>query len=494
MDLGGFPITEVFIVVAVLLLISVLASKISDRFGIPALLFFLLAGMLAGSEGPGGIYFDNFALAQAVGVIALVFILFSGGLDTQWARVRPVLWQGGLLGTAGVLIGAVVAGLFAHFVLGLPVLVGLLLASICASTDAAAVFAAVRSGGFRLRGALAPLLELESGGNDPMAIFLTIGCIQLITEPATSPLDLVSRFFVQMSLGLLIGATLGRATALFLNRLRLGYDGLYPVITVAMVLLVYGATEALGGNGFLAAYVAGIMLGNQHFIHKRSLMQFHDGLAWLMQIVMFLALGLLVFPGELLPNMWIGLLFTAFVMFVARPLAVFLCLWPSKQQDRRDKLFISWAGLRGAAPIVLATYPALAGVNGAREIFHVVFFVVLVSVLAQGTTLTRVARRLGVLAPPVPPAEPAPVAPPPAAPPLLTEELRELDIQSGSSAAHRSIVELGLPPAFLIVLIRRDGESLIPNGGTQILPGDRLLVLADEDEFSRVAARLTPPV
>jgi potassium/hydrogen antiporter len=487
MDLGGFPITQIFLVVSALLLVSVLASKLSDRFGIPALLFFLLAGMLTGSEGPGGIYFDDFKLAQAVGVVALVFILFSGGLDTQWPRVRPVLWQGAVLGTLGVLIGAVTAGLFAHFVLGVPLLLGLLLASIGSSTDAAAVFAVMRSGGFRLRGLLAPLLELESGSNDPMAIFLTVGCIQLITEPSTGLPDLVTRFFIQMSLGVLIGALGGRLTALFVNRLYLGYDGLYPVVTLAAVLLIYGATEAAGGNGFMAAYVAGIVLGNQQFVHKRSLTQFHDGLAWLMQIIMFLALGLLVFPSELLPNMGIGLLFTAFVMFAARPLSVFLCLLPSRL-NVREKLFVSWAGLRGAAPIVLATYPALAGIPEARVIFHVVFFVVLVSVLAQGTTLTPVARWLKVLAPP----EEAAAVPdhPPTHP--LNEQLRELIIPLDSPAVHRTVVELGLPEGFLIVLVRRETDSMIPNGNTRILPGDRLMVLADDATYNRVAGQLAP--
>ncbi len=483
MILGGFPITEVFLIVATLLIVSVLASRVSDRFGVPALLFFLIAGMLAGSEGPGGIFFDDFKLAQAVGVVALVFILFAGGLDTQWSRVRPVLWEGAVLGTLGVLIGAIAAGLFAHLVLGMPLLVGLLIASIGSSTDAAAVFAVMRSGGFRLRGLLAPLLELESGSNDPMAIFLTVGCLQLITVPGASPLDLVVRFFVQMSLGVLIGILAGKLAARLINRLRLGYDGLYPVVTVATVLLVYGVAETVGGNGFMTAYVFGIALGNQQFVHKRSLTQFHDGLAWLMQIVMFLALGLLVFPSELAPNMGVGLLFTAFVMFVARPISVFLCMLPSKMH-LREKLFVSWAGLRGAAPIVLATYPALAGIPEAREIFHIVFFVVLVSVLAQGATLTPVARWLKVLAAPGEADDGQSMH-------ALSEQLRELVIPPDSSAVHRTVVELGLPEGFLIVLVRRERSSMIPNGNTRILAGDRLMVLAEDEIFNQVAGKLT---
>lgn len=309
-----------------LLLLSVLASKASERSGVPALLLFLLIGMLAGSDGPGGIHFDSPWLAQSLGVVALTFILFAGGIDTQWASVRGQLGRGLALSTLGVAITAGLVGLFAATVLRLTWLEGLLVGAIVSSTDAAAVFAVMRSRSVSLRGPLKPLLELESGSNDPMAVFLTIGLISLMTGTSTSVLDLVPLFTRQMVLGAAIGYATGKLMVVLVNRLRLEYDGLYPVLTLSLVLLTYSGSAALGGNGFLAVYLAGLMMGNSDFIHKRSLMRFHDGLAWLMQIAMFLTLGLQVFPGQLLPVVGTGLLLALFLMFCARPIAVFVTL------------------------------------------------------------------------------------------------------------------------------------------------------------------------
>ncbi len=283
------------IAAAGLLLISVLVSKISDRFGIPALLLFLGLGMLAGSDGPGGIYFDNPAIAQFVGVIALVLILFSGGLDTDIRQVRAVLREGLLLSTLGVLITALITGWVAIALLDLPPLVGLLMGAIVSSTDAAAVFAMLRSKGIGLKGNLKPLLELESGSNDPMAIFLTVGLIQLIQSAQQSPLNLIALFFLQMLVGGVVGWLMGRGMVWLINHIRLGYEGLYPALSLALVLLTFGIATILGGSGFLAVYLTGIVLGNREFIHRRSLLRFHDGLAWLMQITMFLTLVCCVF-------------------------------------------------------------------------------------------------------------------------------------------------------------------------------------------------------
>ncbi|MGE3809004.1 MAG: potassium/proton antiporter, partial [Gemmataceae bacterium] len=338
---------------AVILVFSVLASKVSDRFGIPALILFLALGMLAGSDGLGGVHFDDAAVAQFLGAAALALILFAGGLETRWREVRPVLGYGLTLATLGVLLTALTFGVFAYVVLGLSLLESLLLGSIVSSTDAAAVFSVLRSRNVGLRGQLKPLLELESGSNDPMAVLLTVGLVQMITQPDLSVTKLLILFGLQMPLGAAAGFIAGKGIAILVNRLNLGYEGLYPVLTLSLVLLTYSVTNLIGGNGFLAVYLAGIFLGNHDFLHKRSLLRFHDGLAWLMQIAMFLVLGLLVFPSHLVPVIGPGILAAAWLMFVARPISVFVGLLPTKL-SLSEKVFVSWVGLRGAVPIVLA--------------------------------------------------------------------------------------------------------------------------------------------
>jgi len=473
--------------VALLLLLSVLASKVSDRFGVPALLLFLVLGMLAGSDGPGGIYFDDATLAQFVGITALTLILFSGGLDTDWHSVRPVLRYGLALSTLGVLLTTFIVGVFAHVVLHSSLVEGLLLGAIVSSTDAAAVFAVLRSKGASLKGQLKPLLELESGSNDPMAVFLTIGLVQLLTQPATSLASLILLFGLQISLGMMAGYVFGKGIVFLTNHLRLQYEGLYPVLTLSSVLLAFGLTNLLQGSGFLAVYVAGIIAGNHDFIHRRSLLRFHDGLAWLMQIVMFLTLGLLVFPSRLFPVIGVGLLIAIFLMLIARPLSVFISLLPTRMLSVREKVLVSWVGLRGAVPIILATYPLLAKIPQADLIFNVVFFIVLTSVVLQGTTIPLVARWLHVDAPtpskPIFPIDHIPVS-------GIKCELEELVIPAGSSADGKAIVELGLPAEFLVVLISRSDEYLIPSGGTTLLAGDTLLVLAAKEIFQRVQSQI----
>ncbi|WP_322794445.1 potassium/proton antiporter [Bellilinea sp.] len=477
------------IAAAGLLLISVLVSKISDRFGVPVLLLFLGLGMLAGSDGPGGIYFDNPAVAQFVGVIALVLILFAGGLDTDITQVRAVLKEGILLSTLGVLITALLTGWVSMQVLGLPLEIGLLLGATVSSTDAAAVFSVLRSKGISLKGNLKPVLELESGSNDPMAIFLTVGIIQLIQFPNRSPLNLIGLFALQMLVGALIGLLMGRIMVWLINHIRLGYEGLYPVLTLSLVFLTFGITTILGGSGFLAVYLTGIVLGNREFIHRRSLLRFHDGLAWLMQIAMFLTLGLLVFPSRLVSVTGSGLLIAAALMLLARPLSVLIALIGS-QFAFREKLFISWVGLRGAVPIILATFPLLAQIPQADLIFNIVFFVVLTSVLFQGTTITPAARWLKLDAPAAPkriyPIEFTPVG-------GFKSELKELAVPPNSPMAGKAIVELGLPDDFLVVLIARQNDFVMPSGGTVIEPGDTLLALADAATFEEVCRRLCPP-
>lgn len=461
---------------AVLMLVSIVASKASGRLGVPALALFLVIGMLAGSDGPGGIYFDDPRLAQWLGVVALVFILYAGGLDTDWARIRPVLAHGLALSTLGVLLTAALMGLFAVVALGFTPLQGLLLGAIVSSTDAAAVFTVLRARSVRLREPLEPLLELESGSNDPMAVFLTVALTGLLTNPEASLLRLVPAFFQQMLLGALFGYGMGRTMAWIVNHVRLHVEGLYPVLTVALTLLTYAGTAVLGGNGFLAVYLAGLIMARSDFIHKRSLLRFHDGLAWLMQIAMFLALGLLVFPSRLPAVAGVAVLAALFLIFVARPIGVAVTLLPFRLPVR-DQTMVAWVGLRGAVPIILATFPRLAGLPQADLIFDIVFFVVLTSVLIQGTALTTVGRWLRVT-------EGRPILP--RAPLEVTRsdhlkgELLELVVPPGSAAIGRQVLELGLPKGALIVLIGRGSEHIVPDGNTVLAPGDHLLILADQ--------------
>ncbi|MGH7256266.1 MAG: potassium/proton antiporter [Nitrospirales bacterium] len=385
----------ILVIGSTLLILSILSTHASGRMGIPSLLIFLIIGMLAGSDGPGGIEFDYPQVAQSLGVTALIIILFAGGLDTTWRHVRPMLWRGVVLSTVGVAATASLVGWFASVTAGFSLFEGLLLGAIVSSTDAAAVFAILRARNIRLTSDLKALLELESGSNDPMAVFLTLGMIRLLTEPASSFEDLAWMFVLQMSLGTASGLAMGWGVEKLLNRARLEYEGLFPVLTLALVFLTYGLTSALGGNGFLAVYLVGLMLGRREFAHKAEIMRFHDGLAWLMQIAMFLTLGLQVFPSRLVPIFELGLVFSAFLMLVARPLSVLLALLWTRMR-LRELVFVGWVGLRGAVPIILATFPLLAGVPLADHIFHLVFFIVLTSVLLQGTSLPVVARWLGL--------------------------------------------------------------------------------------------------
>jgi potassium/hydrogen antiporter len=463
--------------ISILLLLGVLASKASVRLGVPALVLFLLIGMFAGSEGPGGIEFDYPRLAQSVGVVALIFILFAGGFDTNWTSVRPVLWQGVALSTLGVGLTAVLVAWFAVHVFNFSLLEGLLLGSIVSSTDAAAVFAVLRSRNVNLKAPLKSLLELESGSNDPMAVFLTIGFISLLTDKNASLADLLPMFALQMPVGMVLGWIMGKASVLVINRLQLEYDGLYPVLSLSLVLLTYGLTDALGGNGFLAIYLAGLVMGNSRFVHKRSLMRFHDGLAWLMQITMFLALGLQVFPSRIIPIAGIGLLMSLFLMLIARPLSVFLTL-AFTRMSLKEKTLISWGGLRGAVPIILGTFPILAAVPQAEMIFNVVFFIVVTSVLLQGTSLPIVARWLGL-------ESPLPSTPEYLlrleSPDSIRTGLAEITISSTSAAAGKQIVDLALPHEVVVMMVGRNQHAFIPTGRSILRAHDKLLVFADRE-------------
>jgi len=476
------PVEYVLLIGAVLIIVSIGIARLSENLGVPALLLFLGVGMLAGSEGPGGIYFDDAHLSRSVGVIALVFILFAGGLDTKWTEVKPVFRQATILATLGVLLTAVTVGLFAFSVLKFSLFTGLLLGAVVSSTDAAAVFSVLRSKNVSLRGRLKPLLELESGSNDPMAVLLTIGIIQIITNPETSLGSIALLFVVQMGLGIIFGLGFGKAMVFSLNRLTSYYEGVYPVFTLAFAAMAYAATAAVGGSGFLAVYLMGIYAANSEFVQKKSMLRFFDGLAWLSQIAMFVTLGLLVFPSRIIPIIWTGLMCSAFLMFVARPFSVFLSLL-FERMGWREKTLVSWVGLRGSVPIVLATFPLLAGVADAEAIFNIVFFIVLTSALFQGWSIPVVARLLRLDAPIQQrrqyPIEYAPM-------PGVDTQLVEFIIPYSSAIAGKRVVELGLPRDSLIVLVNRDENFFVPSGGTILDGGDVVLVLVNQNNLTGV--------
>lgn len=472
----------ILLVVSTLILTSVAIARATHNLGVPTLLLFLGVGMLAGSEGPGGIQFNDAALAQSVGVVALVLILFSGGLDTNWNDVRPVTGQAVRLATIGVVLTAAAVGVFVTLVLDFSVLEGLLIGAVISSTDAAAVFSVLRSKNVHLRHPLKPLLELESGSNDPMAVFLTVGMIGLITGSISSVGELTLNFVLQMGIGFLLGYAFGKLLVWTINHLKFAYEGIYSVFTLAFAAFTYSITALANGSGFLAVYIAGIILGNSNVVQKKSLLRFFDGLAWLSQIGMFVTLGLLVNPSELQTILIPGISIACFLMLIARPVSVFLSLLP-KECDWREKLFISWVGLRGAAPIILATFPLLANVSNAGIMFNTVFFIVLTSALLQGWSIPPVARLLRVDAPPLRkrryPIESVPIA-------ESDTELVDLTVPHGSSAAGKTIIELGLPQQSLIVLVGRGDEFIVPSGSTVLEVGDTLLVLVKQKDLPEV--------
>lgn len=469
----------------VLLLVSLVVSRLGGRLGIPGLLLFLGVGMVAGSDGVG-IQFSDYRLAQALGTVALCFILFQGGLGTNWAHTRPVVKKGLSLVTLGVLITAGVMAAAVHFAFGWPWLPAWLLGAIVSSTDASAVFSVLKERQLGLKGDIAPLLEFESGGNDPMAVFLTVGILELMAHPDQTVLDIIPLFMQEMLLGAVLGVLLGRAALLALSRFQLQFEGLYSVLSLALALTIFSATATLGGSGFLAIYIAGVIIGNAEFLHKRTVLSFHDGLAWIMQVAMFLTLGLLVNPHELLPTAGLALACALILVFLARPLSVYLGL-ALAHMPLNEKSMVAWVGLRGAVPIVLATFPLVAGIPQAHALFNIVFFIVLTSVLLQGTTLTWVARFLGVR-------ETLPVH---ATPPISytptgqgKNSMVEVEVMPGSSAEGQRIMDLKLPQEALIILVHRAGEYLIPKGATELLAGDSVLILAGKQELATVRQKL----
>lgn len=433
---------------------------------------------MAGSEGIGKINFDNPQLAQFIGIISLNFILFSGGLDTSWKSIKPVIWQGISLSTLGVLFTAVSVGCFVWFITDFTLFEGLLLGAIVSSTDAAAVFSILRAKNLGLKLKLRPTLELESGSNDPMAYFLTIAFLGLVINQDQSLYSIIPLFLQQILVGGTLGFIFGKLSKLIINRIKLDFEGLYPVLAIALMFITFSATSFFGGNGFLAVYLCAVYLGNHSIIHKKTIMKMFDGLAWLMQIILFLTLGLLVFPSRVLPVVGIGIFVSTFLIFIARPLGVFLSLMFFKMKMRR-RWYISWVGLRGAVPIVFATYPLLAGIEKANMIFNIVFFVSLSSVLLQGTTLSLVAKWLGVSLPfQFKPRSPVDAFLADGAKSLI----REIIVPEHNYSVGKKIVQLDFPKRAIIAMISRNDKFLTPNGATEIEPNDMLIVLTEDEK------------
>lgn len=477
----------VLLVGAFLFFFSILAGKASSKFGVPALLLFLSVGMIAGSDGLG-VQFENIQVAQTIGMVALCIILFSGGMDTKFEEIRPIIKPGVLLATVGVLLTAVITGFFIWWIFGMTIqsagmgfLSSMLLASTMSSTDSASVFSILRSKGLHLKNNLRPTLELESGSNDPMAYILVITLIELINMGSDPSYLLVGlKLLFQLAVGALSGFVLGKFTVYVINKIKIGNDSLYPILVFTFCIFIFAATYYLRGNGYLAVYVGGLVIGNSRFVHKRSSLNFFDGLAWLSQLIMFLTLGLLVRPSELLPVLVPGLITSLVIILISRPVTVFLCLLPFRKIPRRDKIFISWVGLRGAVPIIFAILPMVEQVPHARVMFNIVFVCTLVSLLIQGTSIPFMAKWLGL-----------------AEQPPNIRKLEEFDVEFSDEIKSitaeivikphmlekgSQLMDLTLPDKTLAVLVKRAGASFVPTGKTNLEVGDALLIITDDHD------------
>ena len=479
---------NILLIGSIILFVSILAGKASSRFGAPMLLFFLFVGMAFGTDGVG-IEFDSFATVQFIGMVALSIILFSGGMDTSFEEVRPILKEGVVLATVGVMLTALFTGTVIYYVSGwlgaqIPFTLSLLIAAVMSSTDSASVFAILRSKRIGLKENLRPLLELESGSNDPMAYILTIMLIQINLGAESSVGAVVLTFLKQMGIGAVAGYLMGRGGAEIVNRINVGNKSLYSVLLLSLVFFISSFTDLLGGNGYLAVYIAGIVMGNRKLSHKRTLATFLDGVTWLMQIVMFLMLGLLVNPHELLDVVWMGVIVGVAMIFFTRPLAVWLTLLPlGSKLSNKARHYISWVGLRGAAPILFATYPKLAGLDPNNTIFNIVFFITIFSLVVQGTTVGSFANLLGV----------ADKSPEKGFDIDLPDEVKaaltEVDIIEGGARDGALLRDVHLPEKTLVMMIRRGDKYIVPNGNTTLHRGDKLLLISEEIQVAQTEIR-----
>ena len=480
-----FTAENILLVGSILLFVSIIVGKTGYRFGVPALLLFLVVGMLFGSDGLG-LQFHNAKEAQFIGMVALSIILFSGGMDTKYTEIKPILVPGIVLSTAGVLLTALFTGLFIWWLSGmswtniqLPLITSLLLASTMSSTDSASVFAILRSQKMNLKHNLRPMLELESGSNDPMAYMLTIVLIQFIQSSGMGVGNILGSFIIQFIVGAVAGYLLGKLAILMLNKLNIDNQSLYPILLLAFVFFTFSITDLLKGNGYLAVYIAGMMVGNNKIMYRKEIYTFMDGLTWLFQIIMFLCLGLLVNPHAMLEVSVVALLIGIFMIVIGRPLSVFLCLLPfGKKITMKSRLFISWVGLRGAVPIIFATYPVVANVPGAHSIFNIVFFITIVSLIVQGTTVSWVARILGLYTPLEKTGNDFGVE----LPEEIDSDLRDVTVTEEILKKGETLKDMNLPKGTLVMIVKRGDEYLIPNGTLKLHVGDKLLLISEKNK------------
>ncbi|MFV0574752.1 MAG: potassium/proton antiporter [Vibrio sp.] len=470
-----FVIDQLILLAAVLIIFGILSSKLSARLGLPVLVMFLIVGMLAGEDGPGGIDFDNASIAHSLGSLALAIILFDGGLQTPFSSIKQVWKPASVLATLGVLMTSVITGIAAAFILDVSWLYGLLIGAIVGSTDAAAVFSLLRNADIHIHPKLKSTLEIESATNDPMAIFLTVGLLEIMVNDLKSGSGLLMLFVQQIGIGTAIGLACGWISVRVINKINLTTAGLYPVMVAALGLLSFGLSANLGGSGFLSVFITGVVMGNSRFVFQRSTFLFHDGLAWLGQIAMFVMLGLLITPSSLLDVWFEGLIIALVLVFIARPASVYPILKLFGFNPKEITL-ISWVGLRGSVPIILAIYPLIYGLPNANLIFNVVFFVVLISATLQGTTMPILARRLELTEPP---------PPTPAATLEITTlgssdaEIVQYQIGPSSRASGRRLSQIALPDGSVVAMISRGPKVIPPRGSTLLHAGDHLFIMME---------------
>jgi cell volume regulation protein A len=471
---------ELILVAGALLTAGLLASLLASRVRVPGLVLFLGVGMAVGSDGAGWIAFDDYDTARTVGIVALALILFEGGLAAGFPEIRPVLGPALTLAIVGTIITAVIAGLAAAWLFDFSSTEGLLVGAIVAGTDGAAIFALLR--GSTLRRRLARTLEGESGLNDPIAVLLVLGFIERLTHPGYGLADFAWLFARQLAIGTAVGLGVGYVAAFALREARLATAGLYPVATIAAVAVAFGAADAVHGSGFLAVYLVGLMLGSSQIPARQTIAAFHEGMAWVAQLTMFLVLGLLVFPSDLTAVALEGTVLALVLVFVARPVAALLCTAPFRF-SAAEQVVLGWAGLRGAVPVVLATFPVIEGVPRSHEFFNIVFFAVVLSTILQGTSFEPLARRLGVTtdepALPRPLAESGTIR-------RLGAEVLEFPVAAQDAIVGLAVRELGLPREAVVNVIVREGQAIPPRGSTRVRAGDRLHVLYREEASRRI--------
>ena len=483
-----FTAENILLIGSILLFVSIVVGKTGYRFGVPALLLFLLVGMLFGSDGLG-LQFHNAKIAQFIGMVALSVILFSGGMDTKFKEIRPILSPGIVLSTVGVFLTALFTGLFIWYLSGMswtnihfPLITSLLLASTMSSTDSASVFAILRSQKMNLKHNLRPMLELESGSNDPMAYMLTIVLIQFIQSDGMGTGNIIGSFIIQFLVGAAAGYILGKLAILILNKINIDNQSLYPILLLSFVFFTFAITDLLRGNGYLAVYIAGMMVGNHKITFRKEIATFMDGLTWLFQIIMFLMLGLLVNPHEMIEVAVVALLIGVFMIVIGRPLSVFLCLLPFRKITLKSRLFVSWVGLRGAVPIIFATYPLVANVEGSNMIFNIVFFITIVSLIVQGTSVSFVARLLHLSTPLEKTGNDFGVE----LPEEIDTDLSDMTITMEMLNEADTLKDMNLPKGTLVMIVKRGDEFLIPNGTLKLHVGDKLLLISEKNKQETV--------